>query len=162
MKQVYTSANTSVNMKKLPAIYTKAEKHITGKVLDYGCGKYTVLIKNHAEKHGFRWSGYDKFNQTAEQNAHAFKKADVVISSNVLNVIEEKEVRKDVLKKMAKRGNKLLITVYEGDKSGKGKRSKTDCWQENRRVADYLEEVEQATGYKARIENSVIIAEKEL
>lgn len=59
-------------------------------------------------------------------------------------------------------GNKLLITVYEGDKSGKGKRSKTDCWQENRRVADYLEEVEQATGYKARIENSVIIAEKEL
>lgn len=160
MKQAYTSANTSINCKKIPAVYTKAAKHITGKVLDYGCGKYTALIKAHAEKNGFQWSGYDKFNQTAEQNAHAFRKADVVISSNVLNVIAESDVRKDVLEKMARRGNKLLITVYEGDKSGKGRRSQADCWQENRKTADYLAEVEQATGYKAHIENGVIVAEK--
>jgi len=160
MKQSYTSRNTSINSRKLPMIYNRAAKHITGKVLDYGCGKYTALIAEHAKKNGFAWSGYDKYNQTAEQNAHAFRKADIVISSNVLNVIKEQEVRAEVLQKMAKRGNKLLITVYEGDKSGKGRRSQADCWQENRKTADYLAEVEQATGYKAHVENGVIIAEK--
>lgn len=160
MKQSFTSRNTSINSKKLPAVYNRAEKHIHGKVLDYGCGKYTALIEAHAKAHGFAWTGYDKFNQTAQHNAHTFRKADVVISSNVLNVIKEKEVRADVLQKMAKRGNKLLIMVYEGDKSGKGRRSQADCWQENRKTADYLAEVEQATGYKAHVENGVIVAEK--
>ncbi len=138
MKQSFTSRNTSINNKKLPAVYNRAEKHIHGKVLDYGCGKYTALIEAHAKAHGFAWTGYDKFNQTAQHNAHTFRKAYVVISC----------------------GNKLLIMVYESDKSGKGRRSQADCWQENRKTADYLAEIERATGYKEHVENGVIIAER--
>lgn len=64
MKQSFTSRNTSINNKKLPAVYNRAEKHIHGKVLDYGCGKYTALIEAHAKAHGFAWTGYDKYNQS--------------------------------------------------------------------------------------------------
>lgn len=113
MKQSFTSRNTSINSKKLPAVYNRAEKHIHGKVLDYGCGKYTALIEAHAKAHGFAWTGYDKFNQSAEHNAHTFRKADVVISSNVLNVIKEKEVRADVHRLIAGKRTAKQRTIWQ-------------------------------------------------
>lgn len=35
----------------------------------------------------------------------------------------------------------LLITIYEGDGSGTGRQTAADSWQENRRTADYMEEI---------------------
>lgn len=35
----------------------------------------------------------------------------------------------------------LLITVYEGDGSGTGRQTAADSWQENRRTADYMDEI---------------------
>ena len=40
-----------------------------------------------------------------------------------------------------KKAAALLITVYEGDGSGTGRQTAADSWQENRRTADYMDEI---------------------
>lgn len=41
----------------------------------------------------------------------------------------------------AQKAAALLITVYEGDGSGTGRQTAADSWQENRRTADYMDEI---------------------
>lgn len=41
----------------------------------------------------------------------------------------------------AQKAAALLITVYEGDGSGIGRQTAADSWQENRRTADYMDEI---------------------
>lgn len=41
----------------------------------------------------------------------------------------------------AQKAAALLITVYEGDGSGTGRQTAVDSWQENRRTADYMDEI---------------------
>ena len=64
MAQLHTSADTSVNKDKLPAIFGKARKHgylkANMKVLDYGCGKFPQLAQNYLESIGAWYTGYDK------------------------------------------------------------------------------------------------------
>ena len=138
--QKYTSANTSINKDKLPAIYGKLAKMgiILDNALDYGCGKY---FDNYALGDGVK--GYDCFNYDKPENLTRIY--DVVISSNVLNVIAEKEVREEVLWQMAQQcldGATVYITVYDGDKSGVGRPTSEDSWQENRKIKTYLPEVQ--------------------
>lgn len=131
MKQRFTSRQTSINSRKAPAVYSmpKAVDVMTGKtVVDIGGGRFDTA-QEAARVYGATVSIYDPFNRTPEHNAAVLAGSyDVAVISNVLNVIDS-------------RAAALLITVYEGDGSGTGRQTAADSWQENRRTADYMDEI---------------------
>lgn len=139
-----TSKNTSINSAKLPKLYTsKAARSIyEGKrVIDLGCGKFDNA-KAFAESLGCKVGMYDPWNRPAEENAAALSASyDVAVISNVLNVIQKPEDRRDLLQLASSKAPVILVTVYEGDQTGKGRITKADCWQENRRTESYVEEI---------------------
>lgn len=119
MKQRFTSKQTSINSTKAPAVYSmkRAVNVMTGKtVVDIGGGRF----------------------DTAAVLAGSY---DVAVISNVLNVIDSEAARGDVVRLAATKAAALLITVYEGDGSGTGRQTAADSWQENRRTADYMDEI---------------------
>ncbi len=164
MKAIITSKNTSTNKEKVPAIYKKLDKcavHGTH-LFDVGCGKWTKHIAKYAKDHAIcdHWHGFDPYNQTKQNNEDVTKVAwseklrpygeenpNVFVSSNVLNVIKGSERQRGYLQsifRMMKRIDECYITVYEGDKSGSGRMTKKDCWQENKRLIEYFELVKMA------------------
>lgn len=144
--QKYTSANTSINKNKLPVIYKKIswEKikedwehtHI-GKpcVLDYGCGRYTDHIKKFLADLGFDYVGYDP-NWANDPNWEKILPA-AIICSNVLCVIAEDDIVREIIKKIQSYRQPYFITVYEGNGSGIGAISKKNCYQRNLKTAGY-------------------------
>lgn len=141
-KQEYTSANTSINSTKLPAIYKMIADRISesDQVIDYGCGKY---FDNYDLPENFH--GYDPYNRPDTKVLD--RDYNVALCSNVLNVIMEREQRIDLLKKLKELANKVFITVYEGNGSGVGKVSKNDCYQLNKKRGDYIPELVAVFGY---------------
>lgn len=155
MEKKVTSKNTSVNKDRVPAIYSKLSKlGVYGThMFDVGCGKWVRHIKAYAKENGIctYWHGFDPYNQSKKHNEKirelAFEELfsdnpNVLVSSNVLNVI--KVGRGDYLQSIFRRMkpiDELYITVYEGDKSGIGRLTSKDCWQENRKLKTYFEEV---------------------
>lgn len=142
--QKYTSKNTSVNTTKLPVVYNKVcwDKLTEGtRVFDWGCGKDTTLTNQMLEKHGLVLLGYDP-NWKSEKDNKIAKSwlglARVFVCSNVLNVIDDDNVIKDICIK-ASLHEYFFITVYEGDKSGVGKCSKEDCYQRNMKTISYMQ-----------------------
>ena len=145
--QTYTSANTSVNSKRLPAIYKKIDwyriKNRYGDlvVLDIGAGKYTQHIKEYIESKGGEYIPYDPYNQSADDNLYAsvnFDRANVIICSNVFNVIKETDVIYDLHEMITKYNVPYFISVYEGDRSWIGHETKKGCWQRNETIDAYL------------------------
>lgn len=130
--QKYTSANTSINSKKMPAIYKMVADRISPDmtVIDYGCGKYFDSYGL-----GENFAGYDPYNRPDEEVLE--NTYDIALCSNVLNVIMEYENRILLLQKLKEIARKIYITVYEGNGSGEGKVSKNDCYQLNRKSGDY-------------------------
>lgn len=153
--QTITSAGTSVN--QLPAVLrliNQTCRHPAAfwvrvdTVLDYGGGKYDQLTETLARM-GVRNLVYDPFNRSEDHNAAIrglveAKPADVGILSNVLNVIREPAVRREVLENLKRwvdpQGGRIYITVYEGDKSSKGRRT-SKGWQSNRPAKNYMREI---------------------
>lgn len=161
--QVITSKNTSINSKKLPAIYNKIDwdkleadwieqhdgQNPIGIVLDYGCGRYTQHIEDFVNKMGFYYIGYDPYwnpcdfwneiNQISKINGGGLA---AVICSNVLNVIPWWTGVKQVSNLVHYIGylanHRYFITVYSGDNSHHGRETKKDCWQWNRPTESYL------------------------
>lgn len=142
--QNYTSKNTSVNTTRVPAVYNKIhwDKLPAGvRVLDWGCGKDTTLTSGMLAKHGLVHVGYDPNWKSEEDNKKAeslLGEIEVFVCSNVLNVIDDDNVIKDICNKAAKH-RYFFITVYDGDKSGIGKRSKENCYQRNEKIKSYLQ-----------------------
>lgn len=119
MKQRFTSKQTSINSTKAPAVYSikRAVNVMTGKtVVDIGGGRFDTAAEA-ARVYGAAVSIYDPFNRTPEHNAAVLA---------------------------ATKAAALLITVYEGDRSGTGRQTAADSWQENRRTADYMDEIASA------------------
>lgn len=147
MEQKYTSRRTSINSSKAPVIYglKKAVDVMTGKrVIDIGGGRFDTAVEA-AKQCGALVSIYDPYNRSEEHNASVLKGIyDVAVISNVLNVIDSASARADVLKLAAQKASQILITVYEGNKSGVGKQTSSDSWQENRCTADYVDEIKSA------------------
>lgn len=149
-KQTLSSAATSIN-DRLPAIIGLMEKYgvtWTGAdVLDYGCGRFPGHVAHYALDHGARGvRSYDKYNSVNMGYGRPAVGADVVILSNVLNVINSAAVRASVLRECYRRlyatpGAAVYVTVYEGDGTGDGKQTGPDSWQENRRTASYMDEI---------------------
>ena len=167
--QNYTSANTSINSTKVPAVFKKV-KWVPGTYnLDLGGGKYdtateylnTLKVSNLI---------IDPYNRSEAYNNMMVDLIDIVggvdtcTLSNVLNVINDKDARADVLADAwlkLKKGGTLYVTVYEGDKSFIGRRTKSDCWQNNCPLKYYLKEVYDIFD-NATIHNGMIIAHKEV
>lgn len=145
MKQQYTSAGTSINSVKLPAIYNKLASRDVFRgvsIIDYGCGKYTDHLRAFAQEHGAHtWQGYDKYNRDEEKNRNALSGLyDVAIVSNVLNVIKEDDIVRDIVAHALNLAETVYITVYQGDKSGVGKPTQGgQSWQRNAGLAWYVD-----------------------
>ena len=169
MAQLHTSADTSVNKDKLPAIFGKAKKHgylkANMKVLDYGCGKFPQLAQKYLKGIGALYIGYDKYNLSNNENAMAFHYGintgyDLVLCSNVLNVIDDDDEMKQVIKNCMDltRGN-AIFTVYEKDKSGNGKETKPDFYQRNQPIAFYHVLIE-SMGYNVERVDGMLVVSK--
>ena len=161
-KTEITSKDTSINKDKVPAIFGElAKRGVYGTHLfDIGCGKWTAHISRYAKDKGIctYYHGFDKYNRSKKQNEKVSEIAfdekfnkkgnpNVFISSNVLNVIKGDDRKRTYLQsifRMMKDVDECYITVYEGNRSGCGKITKKDCWQENKKLIDYFEIVKDA------------------
>lgn len=150
-QQRFTSATTSIN-DRLPAVVKLMDRAGVSwsgrRVLDYGCGQYPVHVVRAAMDRGAAAVvSYDKYHHVNMTTGDGTGAADLVILSNVLNVIDSPDVRADVVRDCVDRMDgtgTLYVTVYEGDGTGHGKQTGPDAWQENRKTADYIEEIRAA------------------
>ena len=164
--QTYTSANTSINSKQVPAVFKKVNWSSDSINFDLGGGKYDTATE-YLDGLGVTNLIYDPYNRSRAHNDRVLAIAinhrpDSCTISNVLNVIMEPDVRTDTLrfaKAVLKSGGSCFITVYEGDKSGVGRVTKGNCYQNNKRLAEYIDEVRNVFG-NALIYKGMIIAEK--
>jgi hypothetical protein len=164
--QEFSSAKTSINATKLPAIFGMVDFKPDTLNLDYGGGKFDNAVEALAER-GVSSVVYDPYNRTAAHNASVIKKirdnggADTITCSNVLNVIKEDTVRLSVLRNMkslVRVGGTVYITVYEGSGNGVGKETSSG-YQLNRKTVDYVEEVAKVFPNVSR-KGKLIIARK--
>ena len=154
MQQI-SSADTSLN--QVPTLIRRVELNedlSKGKVLlDYGAGKYDKTQKYVEGTHEVSYYAYDPYNRSKEENKAALaQKADIVMLSNVLNVIREPEARLQVLKnvrRQMKPGARLYIRTYQAPKSslyqedpypGQPTHNGT-CWQNCQPLSFYVEEI---------------------
>lgn len=151
MKQEFTSANTSINKNKIPALFTMSKVTFEPDTVnfDIGGGRYDTAT-DYLRGLCVRNLVWDKYNRAEKWNKNVINElvmcggADTVTISNVLNVIKEQEIRHELLEMayaFSKPTAAIYITVYEGDKTGIGKQTKTDCYQLNRKTAGYIEEI---------------------
>lgn len=146
--QRISSANTSINSSKLPAIFNLVRFTPGTLNLDFGGGKFDNATEYLASQ-DVESLVYDPYNRTAEHNKEVLARvrenggADTITLSNVLNVIAEPESRLAVLrncKRLLKSGGTLYITVYEGTGRGDEKETKAG-YQLNRKTSGYLDEI---------------------
>lgn len=161
-KQEFSSAGTSINGKKVPAIFKRIKWEPGTKNLDWGGGKYDTAC-DYMRDIGCQNAIYDPYNRTPGENAMTLLDApyDTATVSNVLNVIKEKSARVGTVENALiylKSGGTMYIGVYEGDGSGAGRKTKTGCWQNNRKLEDYMEELER---FRPVIRKHMIIITKE-
>lgn len=165
--QTYTSANTSINSTKVPAVFRRCVWAKGELNLDLGGGKYDTATEYLERMYGATNLVYDPYNRSLEHNNEVLAKAfaegtDTCTISNVLNVIDEPDARWALLRLAAaalKDGGQVLIAVYEGDRSGKGRRTGKDQWQNNKPLRGYLQEVREVFP-DAHIESGMIVAYK--
>lgn len=158
MSQNFTSKMTSINTKKLPAIYKKldwrklVEDNFLAnrgclKIVDWGCGRETDHIRKFLDSvvpfQEYEYHPYDPYWLSEKDNAKALIIVpDIYICSNVLNVIDDDRTMNSIhdrfLEYKNRLGTKFFITVYEGDKSGISQESKSDCWQRNQTIDFYM------------------------
>ena len=157
MTQRVSSANTSVNSKKVPRLFKAVTWQPGTTNLDYGGGKWDTATE-YLKKKGVENHIYDPFNRGVVENNRTMSrwKYDTVTLSNVLCVIEDAGTRRglvDLAMAHLKVGGTLYITIYEGDRSRCGKQTKKDCWQNNQPLKFYAEEL---TDLKPEIKKQVI------
>lgn len=148
--QEFDSAKTSINSKKLPAVYRMIHLQPGTVGVDFGGGRWDSAVE-YLRDQDVTLCVYDPYNRSAEHNREVLRTlranggADFAINSNVLNVIKEPEARKGVLRnisKITKSGAPIYITVYEGRGDAKEGPTKSG-YQLNRKTQDYLEEIQE-------------------
>ena len=144
--QRYTSAKTSRN--QVPALHKALLRagiwRRRDKNADLGGGKWDKAT-DFLFEHGVINLVVDKYNRSETHNAWTWgvikRGVTTVTVANVLNVIAEPTHRAEVIRMAAGVGGTAYFTVYEGNRSGKGRRTR-DGWQENRKLVTYLSEIE--------------------
>lgn len=149
-EQEYTSANTSINASKLPAIFKLVNLPSGSINLDFGGGRYDNASEYLATKDVTNLI-YDPYNRSSEHNKNVLDTirknngADTATCSNVLNVIKEENARHIVIQNiynLLKSNGTAYFTVYEG--TGKGNEGSTKSgYQLNRKTVDYVDEIKE-------------------
>lgn len=155
--QTVTSKNTSINGNKLPKVFKLVESRYGWEPdsinLDLGGGRYDNAT-DYLKQFNVENLILDPYNRSDEHNERVVERidsspVDTVTLSNVLCVIQERIVQ-DLILKMAyehlRPGGLLYLTVYEGDRTGIGRKTGKDQWQEHRKLADYADQVSQVFG----------------
>ena len=165
-KQEITSAGTSINSSKTASVFNNTKFAAGTTNADIGGGRFDNATEALAKK-GVKNVIYDPFNRSEQHNAEAKKliaggKSDTSTIPNVLNVIKELSERSRVIAQAAdaiKSDGTAYFQIYEGNRSGKGKSpsSKPDQWQENRKTADYLDEIRKHFG-SVKVRGNIIEA----
>lgn len=147
MAQKYTSANTSINSRRLPRLFSLARDRFRPGTLnlDVGGGKFDNVTDFLAGLDVINLV-YDPYNRPQEHNeavlamiGHAG--ADTVTCANVLNVIDDDGALDALLADCARwtgQDGIALFYVYEGDRSGTGRPTKADCYQRNEPLSAYV------------------------
>lgn len=164
--QEYTSAKTSINSGKLPAIFKMVDFKSGTINLDYGGGKWDNVEQVLAVKK-VRNLVYDPYNRSAEHNAAVIKRvkqnggADTITCSNVLNVIKEQNVRQVVIKNiynLLKKDGEAYFTVYEG-RADNVEGPTSAGYQLNKPTKDYIAEIKEIFPNVSR-KGKLIVAKK--
>lgn len=144
------SVKTSVNTTRLPAIYNKINwnsyANKNKKLFDYGCGRSETrhLVKKLLDEFGIEYIPYDLYNMDsdeAERNLARIKETDIVICSNVLNVISDNLILIQLMQSLdtltyKDKQRDVYIKVYEGDGSGEEKKT-SKGYQRNLKTSMY-------------------------
>ena len=167
-EQEFSSAATSINGSKLPAIFKLADFHTNTLNLDYGGGKFDNATE-YLKTLGVTNLIYDKFNRTPQHNQEVIRAvrenggADTCTLSNVLNVIKEESIRHEILvniHKLLKSDGILYITVFEGQPGQKEGPTKSG-YQLARKTSEYIDEVANVFGEdKVTRRGKLIVARK--
>lgn len=165
-EQEYTSANTSINSSKLPAIFKLVNLSPNTINLDFGGGRFNNASEYLATKDVTNLI-YDPYNRSSEHNKNVLdvirknNGADTATCSNVLNVIKEENARHTVIQNiynLLKSNGTAYFTVYEG--TGKGNEGATKSgYQLNRKTVDYVDEIKEVFSDVTR-KGKLIIAKK--
>jgi hypothetical protein len=149
-EQEFTSEATSINEKKLPAVFNRVKEWKGGTInADIGGGRYNNAT-NWLRDRGVENLVIDWFNRdraTNESNISRVRggQADTATVSNVLNVIQETEARDLVISQAAdaiKPDGAAYFYIYEGKGDNVGRQT-TKGWQENRKTQSYIDEISQ-------------------
>jgi hypothetical protein len=153
--QDYTSAATSLN--QVPTLIKRIQKDNQLKehtvLLDFGAGRFTKTREYVESTSGTIYYPYDPYNLSNEVNDAALaRKYDVIMLSNVLNVIKQPADRKTILqlcRLLLKPGGRLYIRTYQAPPSklynkepepGQPTKGGT-CWQNCQPLSYYYEEI---------------------
>jgi len=164
LNQQYTSQDTSINV--INKVYTKGEYVRGSNILDYGGGKFDSNIEYMAQK-DCHVVVYDPYNRSEEYNKNTMdfvnnNSINYIVCSNVLNVIKEDDIIKEVIKNILaiKQKNdecKVYISVYEGDKTGNQKET-TKGWQRNQKTSCYINLIKDL-GCTAELNKGIIVVD---
>lgn len=146
VEQAISSAKTS--LRQVPALFKDKNVQFGDVNIDIGGGKYDLATEFLAER-GTQNLVFDPYNRGEVTNRATLdflrdgSRADTATNANVLNVIAEAPARANVILEMAKAikpDGKAYFMVYEGDGSGVGRETSAG-WQNNRKTADYMDEI---------------------
>ena len=158
--QRYTSAGTSINKNKLPAVFNKVVFNKGSSVLDYGCGRYIDHIRAKVTEQGCKYYPYDPYNLPSSKLPEG--EVTYGVCSNVLNVIAEDNIMEDIIKTVCEKSEIAYFTVYEGDKTGVGKATGKDSYQRNAKTIWYVELMQKMGYSNVMVYKNVIQIKKEV
>lgn len=156
MKNFQTVTSAATSIRQIPALVKSdlfaklvnsafVNSGVEPSIMNFGAGKYPEMTAQYLTDRfpGVDVHAYDPYNLPDAVNADALKKTgyDIVFSANVLNVINSDDALTEAIVKMAayvRIYGRIVIGVYEGDKSGVGRMSGADTYQRNLRTAEYL------------------------
>lgn len=167
MEQKFSSANTSINSKRLPKAFTviKWERGTTN--LDLGGGKFDNATE-YLKSINISNLIIDPYNRSKDWNEHLLNYiskvggTDTATVLNVLNVIRERECRINLIQQaysLIKENGTCYFQIYEGNGSGIGRETIPNCWQNNFKTSFYVQEIETCFEIK-RIKGNIIVAKK--
>jgi hypothetical protein len=143
--QPVTSAETCRNQKAAGARILTEIFDMPMRVLDFGGGKYSEA-QEYLQSLGAVCEVYDPYNRSYEENVNALsQKYDLMMCNNVLNVLND-DVIMNVIRDMQKVAEmcevkKIVVTVYERDRSGVGCQTGEDSYQRNEKTSAYVDKL---------------------
>ena len=153
VRQEFSSAATS--RPQVAKLFKSKVVEFEDTNIDIGGGKYNYTTDYLMEEFGTTNMVYDPYNRGSDENLavidwlRAGNRADTATCANVLNVIKEQEARRNVILEVAKsikEDGTAYFSTWEDNKANQEKgaaQTGEDSWQNRRKTADYVHEVEE-------------------